>query len=258
MQRLKGRIALVTGGSSGIGRGIALAFAREGARVAVTDIQEAPKRGKWHETDVTVPTAAEIEAAGGEAAFFQADFTDPEAVRQTIAGTVARFGGLDILVNNAGIHIPGGTEALSLESWDRVVALNLRAVFVATQAALPHLKESAHGRIIHIASVHAYGGGAGPAYAPAKAAVVNMARDTAIEVGRHGITVNAICPGYIETPIQDYLTAEQIEACRQRTPLPRLGRPSDIAAPAVFFASDDAEWITGTSLVVDGGYMAYV
>ncbi|MFN7001596.1 MAG: SDR family NAD(P)-dependent oxidoreductase, partial [Elioraea tepidiphila] len=211
--KLERRRALVTGASSGIGRGIALALAREGARVAVVDVQEEPKRGKWHETDVTTPTAVEIERMGGEAFFIQADLAQEMEIRRSVAAAVERFGGLDILVNNAGVHVPGGIEELDLPSWDRVMALNLRAVFIATQAAIPHLKRSAYGRVIHIASVHAYGGGSGPAYAPAKAAVVNMARDTAIQVGRYGITVNAICPGYIETPLQDYLTAEQIEAC---------------------------------------------
>ncbi len=256
--RLEGRAAVVTGGSSGIGRAVALAFAREGARVAVADVQEAPRRGKYHETDVRTSTADEIRGLGGEALFVQADCASEEDLRQLMDRTVARFGGLDILVNNAGIHIPGGIEALPVEDWDRVVGLNLRGPFLATKLALPHLKQSRHGRVIHIASVHAYGGGAGPAYAPAKAALVNLTRDTAVEVGRHGITVNAICPGYVETAIQDYLTPEQIEACRQRTPLPRLGRPADIAHAAVFFASDDAEWVTGASLVVDGGFTAPV
>jgi NAD(P)-dependent dehydrogenase (short-subunit alcohol dehydrogenase family) len=256
--RLKDRVAIVTGGSSGIGRGIALGFAREGARVVVADLREEPLRGKYHETDVTTPTVAEIERLGGEGLFVRADISDEDAVRAVIDRTVERFGGLDILVNNAGIHIPGSSQEISVEEWDRVVGLNLRAVFVATKLAIPRLKESGCGRILHVASIHAYGGGAGPAYAPAKAAVVNLARDTALEVGRWGITVNAICPGYIETAIQDYLTPEQIEACRERTPLPRLGLPADIAGAAVFLASDEGEWITGTALVVDGGFTAGV
>ena len=256
--RLKDRVALVTGASSGIGRGIALEFAREGAGVAVVDIREAPLRGKYHETDVTTPTVSEIEQSGGEGLFIQADAADEAQVEAAVARTVDHFGGLDILVNNAGIHIPGGIGELSVEDWDRVVGLNLRGVFLMTRTALPHLKRSKHGRIIHIASVHAYGGGAGPAYAPAKAGIVNMARDTAVEVGQYGITVNAICPGYIETSLQDYLTPEDIEACRQRTPLPRLGRPADIARASVFFASDDGEWVTGASLLVDGGFIAGV
>lgn len=256
--RLKDRTAVVTGASSGIGRGIALAFAREGARVVVADLDEAPRRGKYHETDVTTPTADEIRAAGGEAHFVRTDVSRDEDLRALIAETEARYGGLDVLVNNAGIHIPGNSESLEIEQWDRVVGINLRALFVATKLAIPLLKRSRFGRVIHIASVHAFGGGAGPAYAPAKAAVVNLARDTAIELGPHGITVNAICPGYVETAIQDYLTPEQIQACRDRTPLPRLGLPSDIAHAALFFASDDAEWITGASLVIDGGFTASV
>ena len=226
--------------------------------MAVADLREAPKQGKYHETNVTTPTAAEIDASGGTARFVQADCSSEADVRRMIEETVGAFGRLDVLVNNAGIHIPGGAAELAVEDWDRVVGLNLRGVFLATRYALPHLKQSPYGRIIHIASVHAFGGGAGPAYAPAKAAVVNMARDTAIEVGKYGITVNAICPGYIETAIQDYLTPEQIDACRERTPLPRLGKPHDIARAVVFYASNDGEWISGTSLVVDGGFTAFV
>lgn len=256
--RLKDRVAIVTGGSSGIGRGICLAFAREGARVVVADLREEPLRGKYHEQDVVTPTVLEIERAGGEAMFVRTDAADPSSLAALVEATVARFGGLDILVNNAGIHIPGGSRELALEDWDRVVGLNLRGAFVAAKLAIPHLGRSPHGRIIHIASIHSEGGGAGPAYAPAKAALVNLARDNAVELGPFGITVNAVCPGYIETAIQDYLTPEQIEACRQRTPLPRLGRPSDIAHACVFLASDDAEWITGTSLTVDGGFTAPV
>ena len=254
--RLKDRICIVTGGSSGIGRGIALEFAREGARIVVVDKQETPLRGKYHETDTTTSTLAEIEKLGASGLFLAADVADETQVAHVIERTLEHFGGLDVLVNNAGIHIPGGTQDLSIADWDSVVAVNLRAVFVATKLAIPHLKHSAYGRIIQIASVHAYGGGAGPAYAPAKAAVVNMVRDTALEVGRFGITVNAICPGYIETAIQDYLTPEQVEAALEKTALPRFGLPRDIGRAAVFLASDDAEWVTGASLLVDGGFTA--
>jgi NAD(P)-dependent dehydrogenase (short-subunit alcohol dehydrogenase family) len=224
--------------------------------VVVADLREEPRRGKYHEQETFTPTVAAIEQGGGQALFVATDVADEGAVRALIDRTVARFGGLDILVNNAGIHIPGTTQELSVADWDRIVAVNLRGLFLTTKIAIPHLLRSRCGRIIHIASVHAYGGGAGPAYAPAKAAVVNLARDTALEVAAHGVTVNAICPGYIETAIQDYLSEETIEACRRRTPLPRLGLPRDIANAALFFASDDAEWITGTSLIVDGGWLA--
>jgi NAD(P)-dependent dehydrogenase (short-subunit alcohol dehydrogenase family) len=253
---LKDRISIVTGGSSGIGRGIALEFAREGARIVIADIQESPLQGKYHEIDVTTPTVQEIENLGVQGIFIKTDVSEESQVAQMIQRTVEHFGGLDILVNNAGIHIPGGSQDISIADWDKVVGINLRGVFMTTKLAIPHLKKSKFGRIIQIASVHAYGGGAGPAYASAKAAVVNMVRDTALEIGKYGITANTICPGYIETAIQDYLTPEQVESSLKKTPLQRLGLPKDIGRAAVFFASGDAEWITGTSLLVDGGASA--
>ena len=253
---LENRIAIVTGGSSGIGRGIAIEFAREGAQVVVADIQETPSRGKYHEQNTTTPTVDEIEELSARGLFVKTDIADDAQVSRLIQKTVGHFGGLDILVNNAGIHIPGNSQELSIADWDKVVGVDLRSIFVTTKIAIPHLSKSKFGRIIQIASVNAYGGGAGPAYAAAKAAVVNMTRDVALEVAQENITVNTICPGYIETAIQDYLTRERIEEIRQRTPLPRFGLPKDIARSAVFLASDDAEWITGTSLVVDGGYIA--
>lgn len=254
--RLEGRVAIVTGGSSGIGRGVSLEFAREGARVVVADLQEAPKRGRYHDQDLTTPTAREVENIGGQARFVQTDVADEGAVRSLVEAAVATYGGLDIAVSNAGIFIPGDSQALSAADWDRIVAVNLRSVFLLTKYAIPQLARSRAGRILNIASVHAFGGGSGPAYAPTKAAVVNLTRDTAVEVGPKGITANAICPGYIETPIQDYLTPEQIEACRRSTPLRRLGTPRDVGRACVFLASDDAQWITGVALPVDGGWLA--
>lgn len=253
---LKNRVCIVTGGSSGIGRGIALEFAREGASITIADIQESPLQGKYHEKDVTTTTVQEIENLRSNGIFIKTDVSDEKQVVQMIHQTVARFGGIDILVNNAGIHIPGSSQDISIADWDKVVAVNLRGIFITTKFAIPHLQKSKFGRIIQIASVHAFGGGAGPAYASAKAAVVNMVKDTATEVGKDRITVNAICPGYIETAIQDYLTQEQIDSSLEKTPLQRLGLPKDIGRAAVFFASDDAEWITGTSLLVDGGASA--
>ncbi|MYG00491.1 SDR family oxidoreductase [Candidatus Poribacteria bacterium] len=250
---LKNRICIVTGGSSGIGRGIALEFAREGAHISIADTQEVPLQGKYHEKDVTSPTVQEIEKLGAQGIYIQTDVSNENQVAKMIHRTVEHFGGLDILVNNAGIHIPGGSQDISMTEWDKVVSVNLRGVFITTKLAIPYLKKSKYGRIIQIASIHAFGGGAGPAYASAKAGVVNMVKDTALEVGKDKITVNAICPGYIETAIQDYLTSEQIQSSLEKTPLQRLGLPKDIGRAAVFFASDDAEWITGTSLLVDGG-----
>lgn len=255
---LKDRVVIVTGASSGIGRGVCLEFAREGAKVVVADITETPKRGKYHEQDTCTTTVSEIEKLGSEGMYIQADMGDESSVRQLVHQTVEHFGRLDILVNNAGIHIPGSSQELSVENWQRVIDVNLKGLFLSTKFALPHLKVVAAGRIINISSVHAFGGGGGPAYAPAKAGVVNLTRDTAFEAAADGVTVNAICPGYIETAIQDYLTEEEIENSRQGTPLPRLGLPRDIGRACIFFASDDAEWITGTALPVDGGWLATI
>ena len=253
--RLKDRVAIVTGGSSGIGRGIALAFAAEGAKVVVADIQETPRPGKHHDTHVVTPTVVEMGKLGAAGLYVQTDMRDDAAVKTLVDRTVAHFGDLDILVNNAGIHIPGGIEQISIENYDKVIGINLRALFIATRFAMPHLKKPT-GRVIHIASVQAFGGGGGPAYASAKAGIINFTRDTALELAPFGATVNAICPGYIETPMQDYATEKDIEVARQKTPMPRLGLPKDIGRAAVFFASEDAEWITGTSLPVDGGWLA--
>ena len=254
--KLQGRVAIVTGASSGIGRGIAHELAREGARVVVADIQEEPRRGKYHETERHPPTAEEIVDAGGEAVFQQADVADERQVRDLLDRAITEFGQLDVLVNNAGISKVVDSQQLTVAEYDRIVAVNQRALFIATKFAVPLLQQSAAGRIVHVASVHAYGGGSGAAYASSKAAVVNLTRDTALELGPHAITCNVVCPGYIETPIQDYLTPAQVEGARQRTALPRLGLPRDIGRAVVFLASDDAEWITGASLLVDGGFIA--
>lgn len=254
--QLKDRVAIVTGGSSGIGRGVCLEFAREGACVVVADIQEQPKRGKYHEQDVVTPTVEEIEKLGGKGLFVQTDMAEEASIRNMVEAAVSHFGRLDILVNNAGIYAVGDTQTLAVFDWDRIMNVNLKALFLSARFAIPHLRQSPAGRIINVASVHAFAGGSGPAYAPAKAGVVNLTRDTAIELGADGVTVNVICPGYIETPIQDYLTQEQIDDCLAKTPLPRLGKPRDIGRAAVFLASDDAEWITGAALPVDGGWLA--
>jgi NAD(P)-dependent dehydrogenase (short-subunit alcohol dehydrogenase family) len=256
--RLEDRVAIVTGASSGIGRGICLGFAREGARVVVADVQEQPKRGRFHEQETTTPTAKELHNMGAEAMFVQTDVADEGAVRRLVERTVETWGRLDIIVSNAGVFIPADSQELSVADWDRLMGVNLRGVFLLTKFAIPHLAASPAGRILNIASVHAFAGGGGPAYPPAKAAMVNLTKDTAVEVADRSITVNAICPGYIETAIQDYQTEASIEASRQATPLPRLGLPSDIAKACVFLASDDAAWITGAALPVDGGYLARI
>ena len=213
--RLRDRVALVTGGSSGIGRGICLELAREGAHIVVADLSEAPKRGKYHDVEAQQPTAQAIVDEGGQAHYVPVDMGDAASVAAMVAAAAGQWGRLDIVVNNAGIHIPGDSQTLGVDDWDRVMAINLRGPYLSTKHAVPHLKQSPAGRIIHIASVHAFAGGGGPVYPPAKAGLVNLTRDSAVELAGDNITVNAICPGYIETPIQDYLTEEQIEASRK-------------------------------------------
>ena len=255
--KLENRVAIVTGASSGIGRGIALALAEEGANVVVADLQEKPKQGKYHDTDVTTTTVEEVQDSGVTGMFVETDVSNDDAVKNLVDRAVEAFGTIDILVNNAGIVIPGGIEETSLTDYDRVMSINLRALYVSTKFAMPHLKK-ASGRVIHIASVQAFGGGGGPAYAASKAGVLNLTRDNALELAPFGATVNAICPGYIETPMQDYLQQQEIDDCLEKTPLPRLGLPKDIGKAAAFLASDDAEWITGIALPVDGGWLASV
>ena len=256
---LQDRVALVTGGSSGIGRGICLELAREGARIVVADLQEEPKRGRLFETDAVTPTVAEVEELGSEGLFIEADVSVEADVGRFVEMGAGHFGRLDIVVNNAGIGMLGGTQELSVADWDRVLDINLKAVFMITKRALPHLVQSPAGRIINIASVNSFRGGLGPAYTASKAGVMNMTRDLAVEVGGEGVTANAICPGAIETAIQDAMgnRAENVvEAIRTVTPIPRLGTPRDIGRACVFLASDDAAFVTGVGLPVDGGLLS--
>jgi NAD(P)-dependent dehydrogenase (short-subunit alcohol dehydrogenase family) len=255
---LSNRTAFVTGGSSGVGRGIAIELAREGAMVAVADLQEAPKTGKYFEIDLDTTTVEEIEKLDRRGLYVRTDVSDTAQVEDAISKTVEEFGGLDIVVNNAAFHIPGDSQSLSLEDWDRVVSVNLRAVFKICKEAVPHLKKSRFGRIINISSIQGLTGGGGPAYPTTKAAVLNLTRDLALELAPNGITVNSVCPGFIETAIQDYNTPEDLEYSREKTPLPRFGKPRDIGRACVFLASDDAEWITGSSLIIDGGWTASI
>jgi NAD(P)-dependent dehydrogenase (short-subunit alcohol dehydrogenase family) len=161
-----------------------------------------------------------------------------------------------VLVNNAGIIIPGPSQAVSADEWQRVIDVNLSGYFLTAKHAIPHIVDSPHGRIVNISSVNARFGGAGPAYAASKAAIVNLTRDLAEEVAEAGVTVNVVLPGVIGTPMQDINDEETRERQADATPLPRIGRPEDVGNAVAFFVSDEAGWVTGTDLVVDGGYLA--
>jgi len=245
--RLHGKVALVTGGAAGIGRGIVERFAEAGARVAVFDCDRAGAE------DV-------VSTVGGLA--IEGDVASDIDARRAVAETVARFGVLDVLVNNAGIEIHGTVEQMEPEQWDRVLAVNLRGSYLFSRYAVPHMRGRG-GAIVHISSVHALVSWPGePAYDASKAGLVGLTRCMALDCGPHGIRVNAVCPGYIRTPMLDrWLATEPDPDATMRHvvgfhPLGRMGTPRDIADACLFLASDAAAFITGTCLVVDGGLTA--
>lgn len=240
--RLEGRVAIVTGAASGIGRATAELFAAEGARVLAADL--AP------------PTLEENE----QIATLIQDVSADDAADALIGGAVSRFGGLDILMNNAGISLGGPVAELPDEYWDKTMAVNVTSHFKLSKAAIPHLRKSPAGRIINVASVMAEGTDYGlAAYSAAKAAVAGLTRNLALELGRDGITANYILPGAIETGMTVNFADEKIaDIWARKSPLKRLGQPIDIARGALFLASDDGGFVTGHGLNVDGGLMLRV
>ena len=240
---LTGKIAIVTGASRGIGRGIASRLAAQGALVV------AAARG-----DHAASTAAEITAAGGKAEAATADVTDASAVDALVDGVLARHGRIDILVNNAGIAKDQLLLRLKREDWDAVIATNLTAAFICSQAVLrPMIKQRA-GRIIMISSIVGQSGNAGQAnYAASKAGVIGFAKSLAREVGSRNITVNAVTPGLVETEMTKTITDKAHEQWTASIPLGRAGTAADVAAAVCFLASDEAGYITGQVLAVNGG-----
>jgi 2-hydroxycyclohexanecarboxyl-CoA dehydrogenase len=248
--RLDGKTALVTGGARGIGRAIALALAREGGRVAVVDILE----------DGADAVRREIEALGGAALAVAADVTRRPEVTRAVADTIARWGHLDIVVNNAGWDRLEPFLESEEETWDRILAINFKSVLYVLRAALPHMVERGTGRVINVASDAGRVGSSGEAvYSGAKGAVIAFSKTLARELARHGITVNAVCPGPTETPLlggmraQSPASARLIDALARAIPLGRLGRPEDVAEAVAFLASPAAAYITGQTLSVSGG-----
>jgi NAD(P)-dependent dehydrogenase (short-subunit alcohol dehydrogenase family) len=259
LPRLADRTIVVTGGSSGLGRAMALAFAEHGADVVVGDVRRDPREGG-------APTDAEITARGGSAVFVEADVSRPEDIDRLVAAAVERGGRLDVIVNNAvvaGRHSKGLLETTP-EDWDAIMAVGLRGVFLCCRRAVEQMlgqepRGEVRGRIINLSSQHGMVGTPGHvAYCAAKGGVVNLTRQLAVDFGRRGIMVNAIAPGKIlTTPLDEPDTDEILEYSRARTPFSRLGRPEDVAGAAVFLASDDSSYMSGTNLLVDGGWMAY-
>lgn len=242
---LENRAALVTGASRGIGRAIALALARQGARVAVNYTRQAEAARRVVE---------EIEALGGEAFPVQADVRDAAAVDTMVEKVGNRYGRLDILVNNAGIIRDGLLVRMKEEDWQEVLDTNLKGVFYCTRAAARLMIRQHRGRIINLASVVGLMGNAGQAnYASAKAGIIGFTRAVARELAPRGITVNAVAPGFIETDMTAGLSPRAKERLLEAIPMGRLGRPEEVAGVVVFLASEAANYITGQTIAVDGG-----
>lgn len=251
--------AVVTGGSTGIGRAIATKLADEGANVVIGDVREEPKEGIYSDLDDDRSTVDVIEEDGGTASFVHTDVSDPDQCESLIEQAVSRHGRLDILVNNAGVHsdhAPTDLEGLPIDEWQRVMAINLSGQFYCAKHAIGELKRS-EGTIINLGSVQSREASHDPVYAASKAGTVNLTRDIAAAYGEENVNVNAICPGAVRTPNWNYLPEEAIDAGREQTLLPRFGEPEDIANAVAFLASDAAEWITGEALYVDGGWSAH-
>ena len=245
--RLAGKVALITGSTSGIGRGTANRFAAAGARVVVNG-----RRADWGAMVV-----AEIERAGGEAVYYQSDLSEAQAVRDTVRFALDTYGRLDVLMNNAYANTLGTAVELAEADWDRSLAVMLKAPYIACQEAIPAMIRGGGGSIINISSVHGYlAAHRRVAYEAAKAGLINMTRQIAIDFGPDGIRSNAICPGGVMVEASEGRFRDDPDLERKASivyPLRRVGRPIDIANAALFFASDESCWVTGTSLVVDGG-----
>jgi 3-oxoacyl-[acyl-carrier protein] reductase len=238
-------VALVTGASRGIGRAIALQLAADGFTVAVNFASSASKADE---------VVAQIQASGGSAVAIQADVSDPDAVANLFRTASDELGPVSVLVNNAGITDDGLVLRMSPDQWDRVVNTNLRSVFLCTKEALRSMLRAKSGRIINISSVSGISGNPGQGnYAAAKAGVIGFTKSVAKEVGSRGITVNAIAPGFIQTDMTDALGETVTAAVSEQVALGRLGLPEEVASAVGYLASEGASYITGQTIVIDGG-----
>jgi NAD(P)-dependent dehydrogenase (short-subunit alcohol dehydrogenase family) len=250
--KLENKVAIVTGAGKGIGWGIAKVFSQEGAKVVVVDWDE--EAGK--------KTAEEIRQSGGDALFVNCDVSNEEQVKAMVQATLDKYGRIDVLVNNAGIGVYLPVLEATSEDWDHCLAVNLKGVFLCSKYAIPHMQTVGKGAIVNISSVHAHAtvNGVAP-YAASKGGITALTRNMAIDYGP-AIRVNAIAPGWVLTPLIQSIfdsyddPAEQQRLVEQRQVMKRIGRPEDIGHAAAFLASDEASFITGTQLFVDGGLTA--
>ena len=250
--RFAGQVAIVTAGGSGIGAATARRFAGEGAAVVVADLSG---------TRATA-VAAEITASGGRAAAIKMDASDSDAVARTQRLALDTFGRLDVMVNNAGLAEPAPLHEITLESWNRVIAVTLTSVFLGMKHCVPIMRAQGRGVIVNTASISGTGGDYGlSSYNAAKAGVINLTRSAALENARHNIRVNCVCPGFIDTRASQILGGARADEVRRQHaavhPIGRVGEAGEIASTVLFLASDEASFITGAAIVADGGLTAH-
>ena len=248
--RLKDKVAIVTGSGAGIGRAIATTFAREGARVIVADMDEEAGR----------ETVAAIQAGGGEAYFARTDVSQVKDTQRLVETALSTYGRLDVLVNNAGVYTRGDVLSTSVETWNRLLSINLTGVFLCCKAAIPALRQAGGGAIVNISSSVGwqYAAPGIAAYAASKFGVTGLTKAMACDHLPENIRVNCICPGPTDTPlIRASRSPEDLVAFMEAQPIGRLGSPDEIAAAALFLASDEASFVTGVAFPVDGGQAAY-
>jgi len=247
MQKLKEKVALVTGAATGIGRATAIALAAEGANVMVTDINEQ----EGHQT------LNLIKEEGGQGQFFQLDVSNPEQVNNVITEIFNKEGSLDLAVNNAGIGgVFGAIHEVTLENWHKMMAVNLTGVFLCLQAEVQCMLQKGGGKIVNVSSLAGLNGmPGGSAYSAAKHGVIGLTKSAAIEYGAKNIRVNAVCPGFIQTPIIDDVPQKVLDySTKIRVPMKRIGQPQEVANSIVWLLSDDSSYINGHHLCIDGGF----
>lgn len=242
--RLKDKVVIITGAGSGIGRESAMLFSHEGAKIVVAEINE--QDGK--------KTVDEIKQSGGEAFFAKVDVSDRNDIKKMVEETMEKYGKIDILVNNAGIIQDALLIKMTEEQWDRVVEINLKGVFNCAQAVAPIMVAQGSGRIINTSSVVAIYGNVGQTnYAATKAALIGFTKSLGKELGRKGIRVNAVAPGFIMTAMTDKVPEDILEMMKEKTPVRKLGRPIDVAYAYLYLASDESDYVNCAVLNIDGG-----